>query len=238
MQQQILVDVHVHTVASGHAYSTINEVAQAASERGLQGVAMTDHGPALPGGPHAYHFMALRFLPREIAGVRVYSGVEANILAPGKLDLPLEALDRLDVVLAGFHDDCGYEGVSAQEHTQALLEVMHLPQVNIISHPGNPRFPVDYAAVVAEAKATGTALEINSSSFRRSRLGSSSNCLELARLCKEQGAPVAIGSDAHIAQDVGQFTDALDALQQVGLPLNQVVNQDLASVEAFLHRHG
>lgn len=232
------VDVHVHSLASGHAYSTIEEIARAAAARGLAGVAITDHGPALPGGPHFYHFMALRFVPEELFGVRLLRGVEANILDEGRLDLAAEVLERLDIVLAGFHEGCGYQGDSRRQNTATLLRVMENPQVDIISHPGNPQFPLDYAAVVAQAGRTGVALEINSSSFSLSRRNSAPNCLEIVRLCARQGVAVAVGSDAHIAQGVGQFDDALQALEQCGLPPELVVNRTLASTRAFLGRNG
>ena len=76
----MIADMHTHTIASGHAYSTVNELAEAASLKGLQAIALTDHGPRLPGGPHLYHFAAMRFIPKEIAGVRIFLGAEANIL--------------------------------------------------------------------------------------------------------------------------------------------------------------
>ncbi|MEJ2202017.1 MAG: PHP domain-containing protein [Desulfuromonadaceae bacterium] len=87
-------DLHIHTVGSGHAYSTIAEIAQEAARKGLKMVAMTDHGPALPGGPHAYHFAALRFVPEYLHGVRVLRGIEANIIGIGQLDLDAALLDR------------------------------------------------------------------------------------------------------------------------------------------------
>ncbi|MBN2645765.1 MAG: phosphatase [Desulfuromonadaceae bacterium] len=232
------VDTHVHSIASGHAYSTIEEIARAAQAKGLRGVAITDHGPGLPGGPHFYHFMALRFVPRFIGTVRVLRGVEANILNDGHLDLEDHVLERLDIVLAGFHEDCAYDGTSCADHTRTLLRAMEHPHVDIISHPGNPQFPIDYAAVVEQAVRTGTALEINSSSFTISRRNSAPNCLEIARLAARLGAPVAIGSDAHISMGVGKFREALRALEQCGVAVEQVVNRTLESTVAFLQRNG
>ncbi len=232
------VDTHVHSIASGHAFSTVEEIVAAARKRGLEGVAITDHGPALPGGPHLYHFMALRFIPLFIDGVRVLRGVEANILAGGKLDLEEKALLQLDIVLAGLHDGCGYSGASATEHTRAMLQAMEHPEVDIISHPGNPVYPVDYAAIVEQAVRTGTALEINSSSFSVSRKNSAPNCLKIARLCAEKGALIAVGSDAHISSAVGEFTDAIDALKHAGVKQEQVVNRSLENLVAFLQREG
>ena len=52
---QFIADLHIHSIASGHAYSTVNENAKAAADRGLQLIALTDHGPKMPGGPHLYY---------------------------------------------------------------------------------------------------------------------------------------------------------------------------------------
>jgi putative hydrolase len=182
--------------------------------------------------------MALRFIPEVMQGVRVLRGIEANILDEGKLDIGEDALEYLDIVLAGFHEGCGYTGTSEAENTRTLLKAMENPWVDIISHPGNPAYPLDYAAVVDQAVRTGTALEINSSSFSISRKNSAPNCLEIARLCAEKGALVAIGSDAHISSGVGRFDDAIEALEQGGILPAQVVNRNLEALVAFLQRMG
>lgn len=227
-------DLHVHTIASGHAYSTITEIAAEAARRGLRLVGMTDHGPALPGGPHPYHFMALRFVPPFLCGVRILRGIEANILDNNQLDLHDDQLSQLDLVLAGFHPGCGYTGRSEQENTRTLMAVMEKPQVNIICHPGNPDFPLDYRSIARHAAATGTALEINNSSFGASRIGSTENCRRLARYCAEFGTLVAIGSDAHIAAGVGEFHQALEEAAQAGIQEAQIVNLTMNSTLAFL----
>ena len=227
-------DFHVHTVASGHAYSTINEIAAEAASRELRLIGMTDHGPTLPGGPHLYHFKAMRFIPRHICGVRILRGVEANIRGDGILDLEDQLLTDLELVLAGFHPGCGYSGHDRKDHTRAVMNVMDKPQVHVICHPGNPEFPLDYQAIAQHAAATGTALEINNSSFAVSRAGSTDNCRLLARYCAEYGAPVALGSDAHIAQGVGELDQALAEAREAGIRDEQIVNLSLDSTLAFL----
>ncbi|OHB30392.1 MAG: phosphatase [Desulfuromonadaceae bacterium GWC2_58_13] len=227
-------DLHVHTIASGHAYSTISEIAQEATRKGLKAVGMTDHGPGLPGGPHPYHFAALRFVPEYLHGVRVLRGIEANILGIGQLDLDEGLLDRLDLVMAGFHEECGFDNRGRDENTRAVLSMMDHPKVKVIAHPGNPNFPLDYLAVVRKGVATATALEINNSSFYISRKGSAGNCQEIIRLCAELGAPVTVGSDAHIAQGVGEFDDALRKLTEAGVKWEQVMNRTLESTLEFL----
>jgi putative hydrolase len=227
-------DLHVHTIASGHAYSTIGEIALEAARKRIRLVGITDHGPRLPGGPHLYHFLALRFVPPVLNGVRLLRGVEANIVGEGELDLPDEVLATLDVVLAGFHEDCGFTGHGESANTEAVLRLMEHPRVKVIAHPGNPNFPLDYPAVARRGAETGTALEINNSSFTLSRQGSAGNCREIIRHCARFGTPVAVGSDAHIAQGVGEFTAALDELRAGGLAPGQIVNRSLESTLAFL----
>jgi len=232
---KIIADMHVHTVASGHAYSTVNEIARAARRKKLEAFAITDHGPALPGGPHLYHFGAMRFIPERICGIRVLRGVEANIVGPrGELDMPDSYLARLDFVMAGFHDGCGFDGRGIVANTDAVLRAMEHPRVMAIAHSGNPEFQVDIEQLVKGAAATGTALEINNSSLSLSRKGSKPNCELLAELSARHGALVVVGSDAHIAQGVGEFSDAIAVLEQAGIPVEQVVNSSFGRLLAFL----
>src|SRR5512147_279644 len=122
---KIVADMHTHTIASGHAYSTLNELAAEAARKGLLAIAITDHGPALPGGPHMYHFGAMRFFPESISGIRIFRGVEANILDPkGTLDLPEPYLKKLDFVMAGLHEGCGFDGTEIARNTEAIISAM------------------------------------------------------------------------------------------------------------------
>ncbi len=177
----------------------------------------------------------MRFIPETICGVRILRGIEANILDPrGSLDLPDHYLRKLDFVMAGLHEGCGFDGEDSATYTEALINAMENPLIKAVSHPGNPIFPLDYEAVVAAALRTGTALEINNTSFSISRKGSRPNCEQLARLIVRMGAQVVIGSDAHIAQMVGVFDDALAAVTAAGIPESQVVNASLERLLNFL----
>lgn len=232
---RIVADMHTHTISSGHAYSTVNELAAEAARKGLWAMAVTDHGPALPGGPHYYHFGAMRFIPDTICGVRILRGIEANIIDPqGTLDLPEPYLLKLDFVMAGLHEGCGFDGEESAVYTEAVIRAMENPLVKAISHPGNPIFPMDYEAVAAAARRTGTALEINNTSFSISRKGSRPNCEALAELIARHGAPLIIGSDAHIAQMVGVFDDAVAVVEKAGIPATQVMNSSQAGLLRFL----
>jgi putative hydrolase len=236
---KIVADLHTHSVASGHAYSTVNELVQAAAGKGLLGLAITDHGPALPGGPPRSHFGSLRHIPPSITGVRVFRGVEANILnCQGELDLDQIVLGELEFVMAGLHEGCGFCGRGVDENTRAVLAAMENPQVHGISHPGNPVFPLHHGEIVLGALRTGTALEINNSSLSVSRQGSRGNCRDIARLCAQTGTRIMVGSDAHFSQGVGVFDAALSLIAEAGVPGGQVVNASWEGLLAFLGLEG
>ena len=190
----------------------------------------------MPGGPHQYHFGNLRVLPSEIEGVRVLKGVEANVINDrGELDLDDYYLERLDIVLAGFHARC-FPFSDQAACTRAMLKILENPHVDIIVHPGNPEFPLDYEAVVRKAAEKGIPLEINNSSFCGSRSGSSGNCSEIAARLASHGGPVVIGSDAHFAADVGRFDKALETVISAGIKTEQILNTSVEKVSTYLSR--
>jgi putative hydrolase len=233
-----LVDTHCHTLASGHAYSTVKEIADAASLEGMRMVAITDHGPSMPGGPHIYHFGNLRVLPEYINGVRILKGVEANIISyNGRLDMPEGHLKRLDIVIAGFHDACLAPG-SVEENTRAVIAVMQNPLVDVMAHPGNPQFPIDIEQVVDCAIETGTLIEINNSSFGNARRGSEDNCRRIAAEAKKRGALLTTGSDSHFCFDVGKFDKVSKLFEDLGITEELVVSSDAGRLVELLNKNG
>ena len=94
--RKVLLDVHTHTVASGHAYSSLQEMARAAADKGLQVLGITEHGPSIPGTCPLLYFRNMFVVPRRMYGIRLLMGCEVNILdTEGRLDLDDEYLDRL-----------------------------------------------------------------------------------------------------------------------------------------------
>lgn len=230
---RLVADLHIHSIASGHAYSTILEIAQAAREAGLEMVAITDHGPKMPGSPHVYHFSNMATLPDKICGVRVLRGVEANIIdEKGSIDLTYCYLKYLDIVLAGFHDP--YKCGTVTENTDAMIATMMNPYVDFIVHPGNPRYPVDGKAIVEASIETGVPIEVNNSSFVDSREGSIGPCSTIARHVAELNGRIIISSDAHFAQRVGVFDEALRTIKECGVSLKQVLNTSVEKVMTYL----
>ena len=233
---KFIADFHVHTVASGHAYNTIYEYAGEAKSKGLKYIAMTDHGPAMAGGPHLYHFQNLWCLPGKIKGVRVLKGIEANIIdLEGHLDVSGENLAELDIVIASFHQHLGYDGSDKDKNTKALITAIKNPNVRIIGHPGNPQFPVDNEAVVEECKKNRVFIEINNSSFTGVvRLGSHDSCVDLAKKIKRVGWKVVFGSDSHCLATLGRFDRSIEIAKEAGLTPADIVNTSEKFIKEYI----
>ncbi|MGE5485357.1 MAG: phosphatase [Ignavibacteriales bacterium] len=233
-----VADLHTHTIASGHAYSTMQENARAAREKGLLAVAITDHGPAMPYGPEPFYFGNMYTLPPVIEGVRVIKGVEANIVDyDGSLDLPERYLKRMELVLAGLHSEC-LEPSSVEKNTAAVLGVLRNPWVHVLVHPGNPQFPVDYEKIVTAAADSGKIIEINNASFCRARAGSKENCAVIARLCSMHRVKVVLDSDAHFSAHVGDLGEAVRVAGEAGIAPEHVLNCSLDAILAVLRHYG
>lgn len=233
---EIVADLHVHTIASGHGYSTILENVQVAKRKGLLALGIADHTPSMPGGPSPLYFEARGHFPREVLGVRLYFGAEVDIVdKEGHLDLPERILRRLDFVIVSLHPQV-FQGGSREVNTRALLRALEHPLVDIVAHPGNPRYPLDYAEVVTRAVQLDKVIEINNSSFSVSRRGSEENCRLIAQEVKSRGGWVVVSSDAHFCEEVGEFDEALRLLEDVGFPTERIVNASLKNLEDFFER--
>lgn len=235
-----VIDTHTHTIASGHAYNTLLENLKHASENGIKVLAATDHGPKMPGASHIFYFANMRVLPREIYGVTLLKGCEANIMNfQGELDIPVKIQKNLDIIIASLHDVCIEPG-SREENTAALIGAMKNPNVDIIGHCGNPVFPIYEEEVVKAAKENNVLIEINNSSLpeKGSRRGSLEICTKIARFCREYGVSITIGSDAHSCFQIGRFEDAHKMLMEVGMPEQLIMNTERSKIIKHLKNKG
>lgn len=233
-----LIDVHTHTLASGHAYSTLLENVKCACEKGLEIMGVSDHGPAMVNGPGPIYFQNFRVIPREIYGVQILRGIEANIMDfDGRLDMPCDKLGKLDFVIVSFHEQCIVPG-SREQNTEALLKVMDNKHVDILGHLGNPVYEIDIQAVVNKAKEKNVLIEINNSSFGMSRKGSCENCRNIMETAKMIGANIILGSDAHICFDVGNFEKVHEHVESVGMPKELIMNLIPDNFRRYLKEKG
>ena len=229
---KLAADLHVHTIASTHAYSTITEIARHAADIGLSAVAITDHGIALEDSPHIWHFEIMKSLPRELFGVRLLMGVEANVQKGGTLDMPERILKQLDWVVASMHKSTAVMD-SPADVTEAWLKVIDNPLVDLLGHIGTPRYVCDYEAVVKACAEKHKLIEINANTFRV-RPESAGNCRKVAELCRRYEVPVCVDSDAHFHLHVGQPGGAGEMLEEIGFPEELILNASYDRLLAYL----
>ncbi len=220
---KITTDVHTHTNVSPHAYSTLYENMCAARDKGLELVAMTNHGPTMPDSPHLWHFLYFKALPRMIEGVKLLCGAEVNIVNKGgDLDLPHRVVADMELVIASIHTDT-YHEEKGGDHTEAWLNVIDNPYVDILGHIGSPDYLFDIDRVIPFAKEKNVCIEINNHSFL-SRPQNVERCREIALACKKYGAPIVVNSDAHFMAEIGLVPKAVQMLEEMEFPEELIMN--------------
>ena len=222
---KIELDVHTHTIASGHAFSTLQEMAQAAADKGLKVLGITEHSPGIPGTCHPIYFRNLHVVPRRMYGVELLLGAEINILdGKGNLDLDEDYMKMLDIRIAGIHSLC-YEYGTIEENTHGMVQVISNPFIHIISHPGDGTAALHFEPMVLAAKEHHTLLEINNSSLKptRNKPNARENNLTILRLCKKYEVPVIIEAFPEtLAGEKGQNADVVLLGPQIAYMLPEI----------------
>jgi DNA polymerase (family 10) len=192
-------DVHMHTTETD-GRATLEEMAEAARERGYEYIAITDHSKSLAMANGLDEKRAVEFARRvrEInragLGIRIFSGIECDILKDGEMDLANDALAELDLVIGSVHSHMNQE---AGEMTDRLMRALECPHLRIIGHPTGrmllhrDSYPFDFERIAAEAVRRGVWLEINASPERLDLNGT------LIRTARAKGAKFTISTDAH-----------------------------------------
>ena len=236
--KKILLDVHTHTIMSGHAYSTLQEMVTAAQQKGLDILGITEHAPGIPGTCDPIYFRNLHVVPRQMGSLRLLLGAELNILdTKGTLDLDETYYQRLDIRIAGIHLLC-WEGGTIEENTQGMIAAIRNPWTQIIAHPGDGTADLLFEPIVLAAKETNTLLEINNSSLnpRRNKDLALVNNLEILRLCKRYEVPVILSSDAHFSHSIADYDFIWPLLQETEFPDELIMNYDADRFLQFLEQ--
>jgi len=197
--QHMRGDIHMHTTETD-GRASLEEMADAAKKLGYQYVAITDHSKAIAMANGLDETRAVAFarhvreLDQNSLGIRVFSGLECDILKDGALDLAGDALAELDLVIGSVHSHMNME---AAEMTDRLLRALECPQLRVLGHPTGrllmqrDPFPFDFERIVAEAVKRNVWFEINASPERLDLNGT------LVRTAKSRGARFTISTDAH-----------------------------------------
>jgi DNA polymerase (family 10) len=221
-------DFHVHSEYSDGADS-IEAVARSAKAREYAFVGITDHSQSthIANGLDEERLRAQReeiaAVRRKIRGIRILAGTEVDIRPDGTLDFPDAVLAELDVVIAAIHS--GFKQ-SRRAITDRLVAAARNPHVDILAHPTGrligrrDPYDVDVPELIRACAKHGTALEINAHPQR----------LDLTdvycRMAKEQGVKLAIGADAHCADDLGLMDLGVAVARRGWLEKGDVLNTD------------
>jgi DNA polymerase (family 10) len=220
-------DVHMHTHASD-GKNTIREMAAAALARGYRYIAITDHSKnlvitnGLDEQRALEHAGRVHQADREMEGrIRVFTGIEVDILADGALDLDDEVLAQLDVVIASVHSRFDQ---NREEMTARVLRAIENPYVHILGHPTGRQilrrepYALDMAAVFKRSAELGVAMEHNAAPARLDL------CDRDLRLAKELGCRIAINTDAHDTRELGFMQFGIRQLRRAWLTAGDVLN--------------
>lgn len=225
-----IADLHTHTIASSHAYSTILENAGAARERGICYLGMTDHGPMMEDAPHPWHFGNLGAIPKKLCGVKILRGIEANILPGGGLDLDENLLRGLELVVASMHSPL-HPAETKERNTLDYCVAVQNPFVDVIGHSASEHFPYDYDIVLPVVKKHDKIIEIKGR-FYSERVRDAYRRLALA--CMKYQVRIAVNSDAHFAYEIGAVQDGLRLVEEIGYPKEWIVNCSCENMERYL----
>lgn len=220
-------DVHMHTMATD-GRNTVREMADAAAACGYKYIAITDHSRALAMTNGLDEARALkqieevRTVDRQMEGrIRVFTGIEVDILADGSLDMADEVLAQMDVVIASIHSR--FEQ-SREEMTARVLRAIENPYVRVLGHPTGrlllrrEAFALDMAAVLRRAADLGVAVEHNAAPERLDL------CDRDLRMAKEMGCRIVINSDSHDCRNLGKMGFGVQQLRRAWLEGKDVLN--------------
>jgi DNA polymerase (family X) len=226
-QKDIRGDVHMHTNATD-GRNTIREMAEAALARGYEYIAITDHSKnlamtnGLDDARAVEHIKRIREVDAEMEGrIRVFPGIEVDILGDGEIDLADETLAQMDVVIASVHT---LFNQPESQMTERVLRAIENPYVRILGHPTGrlllrrEAFAIDLPTILRRASELGVAVEHNAYPDRLDL------CDRDLRLAKELGCKISINTDSHHTSHMEKMRYGIRQLRRAWLTKADVLN--------------
>ncbi|MCU1271762.1 MAG: polymerase family protein [Acidobacteriaceae bacterium] len=219
-------DVHMHTIETD-GRNTIVEMAEAARERGYKYMAITDHSKnlafanGLDDVRAVEHIRRIRTTGEKIEGIRIFAGIEVDILADGSLDLSDSVLEQMDLVIASVHS---HFNQTAEEMTTRLLKTIENPNVSIIGHPTGrillrrDAYAYDMDAVLQAAARNKVAMELNAYPDRLDL------CDRHLRMAKQHGVKIVINTDSHHTSHMEKIRYGVLQARRAWLTAEDVLN--------------
>lgn len=237
----IQADLHTHTIMSGHAFNTGLEMIREAKKKGIKILGLTEHGPTVSGAMTSYWYFRNcgKNFPRTIEGIKVLYGVEVNIInEKGELDVPATALEVLDIVIAALHQECMNNYQKDKDYTGVLIKAMKNPLVNMISHPYNKDFKINFIKLAEAASKYNKLLEINTSYIYKQE----NNPEEIAGMkgmIKQMQArkmKTIINSDAYIFTQLGCSQEVWKKLKDLRLREEDIINNNQKELKKYFNK--
>lgn len=227
------IDLHIHTIASGHAYNTILEYINRAKELKMKIIGFSEHGPSMNGSANKTYFNCLNRLPRKIGNLVILRGIEANVINKnGDIDISDKIIkNRLDYVMAGLHKGTGLKIGDEKYNTMALVNAIKSGKINMLSHPFlNNIIPFDVERVCAEACRNNVLLEINIHyvsdyiSEPQTKKSIIENLKLLVQTVKHYKKKVIVNTDAHNIWELGDDSPLKKIKKEIGLTNDLIIN--------------
>jgi DNA polymerase (family 10) len=232
-------DVHMHTVETD-GRNTIEEMAEAAKEHGYKYLAITDHSKnlafanGLDDKRALEHIQRIRDANDRIDGIKIFAGIEVDILGEGELDLSDEVLSQMDVVIASIHSQFNLDRAKM---TDRLLKAIENPNTSVIGHPTGRQllrrdsYAFDMDAVLRGAAKHRVAMELNSYPDRLDL-----NDVHL-RQAKQLGVKVVINTDSHHTSHLDKIKYGILQARRAWLTKDDVLNTRPAAKFAQAMKH-
>ena len=225
-QSDLQGDVHMHTVETD-GRNSIEEMAEAAKERGYKYMAITDHSKnlafanGLDDKRAVEHIRRIRAADDQIEGIRIFAGIEVDILGDGTLDLSDSVLEQMDIVIASVHS---HFNQSPAEMTDRLLKAVENPNTSLLGHPTGrlllrrEGYAFDLDAVMKSAAQKKVAMELNAYPDRLDL------CDRHLRLAKQHGVKIVINTDSHHTSHMEKIRFGILQARRAWLAKDDVLN--------------
>jgi putative hydrolase len=223
------IDLHIHTIASGHAHCTILEYIQQAKKLKMKAIGITEHGPGAENAIIDYlYFREIGRIPKIVDGIRILKGIEANIInTRGELDLDDETLSKLDYTMANIHSNAVYKDKGLKINTQTIVNAIKSGKINILTHPfAEKGIPIDIKKISEEACKNNVLLEIDVAylSERRANATILPNLKIMLDVAKQYKKKIIVGSDAHNIWELGDDSILNKLKKEIGLTNSMIIN--------------
>jgi putative hydrolase len=226
------IDLHIHTLHSGHAYGSFYDVVNEARRKKMKMIAITDHGPSAIGSATFLHFGMGPRAPKY-KDLKILWGCEANVTdADGNIDLSPQLQQRLDILLVGLHDISTYKDIGIAGNTKAVINMLKNPNVDVLTHPTHPLLPYDFDKVFQAALDNDVLLELNLSKLS---LGKDIPLFKkMIDMTRKAGKKIIVNSDAHFIHEIGDDSALKKYWKELGLTDDIIINNYPDELMKFL----